>query len=100
MLTEFQQTARRSSNKLCEKKSDDPAVQQSDDDRGPELDIEELKIGTIELDQYKNGQKKQLPDNNHLSASKNSYQALNPQTKCASANTSGTLKNFENDSVI
>jgi hypothetical protein len=41
-------SSRRSTNKLLEKQSDEPA-HQSDEDRGSEIDIEELKIGDIAL---------------------------------------------------
>ena len=50
MFAEGQQSARRSSNKLIEKQSDDPVAHNSDEDRGDEIDIEELKIKDITLE--------------------------------------------------
>ena len=54
-LTDFQPVSdRRQTAKLVENQSDEPA-EQSDEDKGEEMDIEELKIDDIAI----NGQKKQ-----------------------------------------
>ena len=48
LLVDMQQSSRRNTNKLMNKQSDEPA-DQSDEYRGDEIDIEELKIGDIAL---------------------------------------------------
>ena len=52
-LTDFQPVSdRRQTNKLVENQSDEPA-EQSDDDKGEEMDIEELKVDDIALNKQK-----------------------------------------------
>ena len=67
LMTDYQQTARKQSNKLLEKQSDEPA-DQSDEDRGKELDIGELKAGDIALD---DSQRKRKLSNKTSSAAMN-----------------------------